>query len=315
MSGLFPRRREGTSGLVALPGWDPRNDWQGFADPAELPRSLDPAEGFIVSANQDVNHLGKLPVATAPMGAWRAERIASLLARNSRVHVGDMIAVQADLHSREADAYLAVLRPLLPDTPNGCLLAAWDRRYDTGSKGATLFERFLRELYREVFGRHGLGEKAVDFLDGSTGVFADFYDAFEKVLLSPVSAWLGGETREATWRRAVERALAAPAVPWGRTRRVMLSHILFGGKMPRFLGFDRGPIELPGGRATPHQGQIYRSAGRVTTFAPSVRQVTDMGSEEVLTALAGGVTDRRFSRWYVSDLKRWLRGEYKRLAP
>jgi penicillin amidase len=33
------------------------------------------------------------------------------------------------------------------------------------------------------------------------------------------------------------------------------------------------------------------------------------------TVLAGGVSDRRFSRWYTSDLRRWLRGEYKRLAP
>ena len=94
-----------------------------------------------------------------------------------------------------------------------------------------------------------------------------------------------------------------------------MSHILFGGKMPRLLGFDRGPITLAGGRATVNQGQIYRSAGRVTSFAPSVRLVTDLGTDEVHTALAGGVSDRRFSRWYVSDLKRWLRGEYKRFTP
>ena len=43
--------------------------------------------------------------------------------------------------------------------------------------------------------------------------------------------------------------------------------------------------------------------------------MSDLGTEEVHTALAGGVSDRRFSRWYVSDLKRWLRGEYKTLTP
>ncbi|MCX7029305.1 MAG: penicillin acylase family protein [Spirochaetes bacterium] len=315
MSGLLPRRRPGASGLVALPGWDPRNDWQGYADPTELPRALNPSEGFLVTANQDLNRLGVLPASTVAMGAWRADRIASQLAKRGKVGVDDMKSIQADLYSTEAEAYLAILRPLLPDTPAGRALAAWDCCYDSASHGATLFERFYRELRREVFGRNGLGEKAVAFLDAETGVFTDFYDSFEKVLLSADSAWFGGEKREAIWRRAAERALAQPAEPWGRSRRVTMSHILFGGKMPRFLGFDRGPIMLPGGRATVHQGQIYRSAGRVTCFAPSIRIITDLGEDEVHTALAGGVTDRRFSRWYVSDLKRWLRGEYKRLTP
>jgi penicillin amidase len=68
-------------------------------------------------------------------------------------------------------------------------------------------------------------------------------------------------------------------------------------------------------RASSIQEQIYRSAGGVTTFAAVIRIVTDLGADKVHTALAGGVTDRQFSRWYVSDLERWLRREYKRLSP
>ena len=36
----------GTSGLVPLPGWDPENDWRGFAAPDDLPRAIDPARGI-----------------------------------------------------------------------------------------------------------------------------------------------------------------------------------------------------------------------------------------------------------------------------
>ena len=32
MSGLMPKRREGISGFVPLPGWEEKNDWQGFED-------------------------------------------------------------------------------------------------------------------------------------------------------------------------------------------------------------------------------------------------------------------------------------------
>jgi penicillin amidase len=91
--------------------------------------------------------------------------------------------------------------------------------------------------------------------------------------------------------------------------------MFFGGKLPRLLGFDRGPITLPGGRATPQQGQIYRNAGRTTSFVPSYRMVTDLAREEVHTALVGGPSDRRWSPFYCSDLARWLKGEYKILRP
>ncbi len=315
MSGRLPRRRPGASGLIPLPGWDPVNDWQGFADPDELPRCLDPEDGFFVTSNQDLNAFGKRPASSVAMGPYRAERIADLLRQRKPAGVADMQAIQLDLYSSQAQEFLTILRPLLPAGPAGQALAGWDCRYEAGSRGAALFERFYRELHREVFGRNGIGERVVAHLDGETGVFADFYHAFDRVLLSGSSAWFGGERREEIWRRAAERAFAAPAEPRGSGRRVTMSHILFGGKMPRFLGFDRGPIELPGGRATVHQGQIYRSAGRVTTFAPSFRLVTDLGTDEVYTALAGGASDRRFSRWYVSDLRRWLHGDYKRLTP
>jgi penicillin amidase len=81
------------------------------------------------------------------------------------------------------------------------------------------------------------------------------------------------------------------------------------------LGFDYGPVELPGNRATVVQGGIFISHDRQTTFTPSWRFLTDLGRDEALTALAGGPSGRRFSRWYTTDVQRWLAGKYKSLAP
>ena len=39
-------------------------DWQGFVDPADMPRALDPAEGFVVAANQAVTPAGVGPFLT-----------------------------------------------------------------------------------------------------------------------------------------------------------------------------------------------------------------------------------------------------------
>ena len=185
--------------------------------------------------------------------------------------------------------------------------------YTADSEGAYLFDRFYRELYIAVFGRDGLGIDAINYMEKHTGLFNDFYLSFDRILLSDHSAWFGGRAREDIYRQAAENALKSPVRKWGDTRKVILKNIVFDGKLPRFLGFDRGPITLIGSLATPHQGQIFESGGRQTTFAPSFRMVIDLGSDEIHTNMAGGPSDRRFSKWYCSDLENWISGKYKKI--
>jgi penicillin amidase len=328
MSGLMPKRRDGISGFVPLPGWKPENDWQGFVDPADLPRCVNPETGYFVTANQDLNEYGKAAPINVVMGPYRSDRIATLLegkpgqtceAAMLGVAPGltceDIYAMHFDVYSTQAAAFMNILKPLLPDTPAARVLKDWDLRYTPDSKGAWAFKQFYKALHQEVFGKNGLGEAVVDFLDGSTGMFNDFYVNFDRILLSSESVWFGGKSREEIYRQAAQTALAQEPKTWGETRQVMLENIFFGGKLPRFLGFDRGPITLIGDLATPHQGQIYESAGRKTTFAPSYRMVTDLATDEIHTNMAGGPSDRRFSKWYCSDLNNWINGRYKTLRP
>jgi penicillin amidase len=314
MSGRMPRRRPGWSGLVPVAGWDPANDWQGFVAPEDLPRAFNPDSGFLATANDDLNHLGRARPITAPMAAYRAERIAALLAARADWTVAAVQAMQMDLFSPQAERFLAVLRPLLPPSENSALLRDWDGRYDADSRGAALFEAFYRALVTEVFGAV-CGGAVMQHLQEETGILADFYGHFDRVLLDADSVWYGAEGQAAVWRRVAAAALTAPAPRWGERQRVVMRHLLFGGRLPAWLGFDHGPIELLGGRATIHQGQVYRSGGRVTTFSPSYRLVTDFAEAAAHTCLAGGPSDRRFSRWYTSGIADWLAGRHKTLRP
>jgi len=144
----------------------------------------------------------------------------------------------------------------------------------------------------------------------STTILADFFHLFDDAILGGDPRWFGGVGRDAVLRQVLERTLAAidPAtVPrWGSTRRVTMTDMFFGGKLPRWLGFDHGPIELAGNRATVVQGGILTAHGRHTTFAPSWRMVTDLGRDEAHTVLAGGPTGSRFSRHRLTDVARWL---------
>lgn len=314
MSGRMPRRREGWNGLLPQPGWDPANDWQGFVSPGELPRAVNPDDGFIATANDDLNQFGQARPINLPMASYRAERIQRLLAEHNNWDVDALRKMQLDVYSTQAERFMNVLRPLLPDSPNGRLLREWDCRYDASSKGAFLFESFYRQLLADVFGAV-CGDDVVRYLIGETGVVADFYGNFDDVLLRDDSAWYRGEAREALWTRAANRALQVEAKPWGSRQRALMKHLILGGRYPLWAGFDRGPLVVIGSRATIHQGQIYKSGGRETSFAPSYRFVTALNEPASHTALAGGPSDRRFSRWYASDLGNWKAGRLKELKP
>lgn len=312
MSGLMPKRREGVSGFVPLPGWEEKNNWQGFEKAEDLPRCYNPESGYFVTTNQNLNEFGKVNPINVSMGPYRSDRISRLLSGKKEITCEYMYKLQHDLFSTQAVSFMKILAPLLPDTKQAKTLKDWDLEYSADSEGAYLFDRFYRELYREVFGKNGFGREAACYLDEHTGIFNDFYINFDRILLSENSLWFGGREREDLYLRAAENALKEPSQKWGDSRKLILKNILFNGKLPRFLGFDRGPVTIIGSLATPHQGQIFESAGRQTSFAPSFRMVTDLSTDDIYTNMAGGPSDRRFSKWYCSDLDNWITGKYKK---
>jgi penicillin amidase len=83
----------------------------------------------------------------------------------------------------------------------------------------------------------------------------------------------------------------------------------------RLLGFRTAEFPLRGCHATPFQGHLLMTAKRESTFAPSYHLVTDMGTDEAWTNLPGGPSESRFSKWYKTDIQRWIDGQYKRMRP
>ena len=315
MSGLMPKRPGDWSGFAPRPGWEGRFEWAGFVDPSLLPRVHNPESGIVVTANQDLNYLGEVDPINAPMGDYRARRIEQLLSARDDHDVESFRAIQLDTYSIQAAEFMEILEPLLRAGPIADALRTWDYRYDLDSTGATAFEIFYGALLLEMFGP-GCGAPVVEHLLDATGIFIDFYQNFDRVLCAESSPWLGERARDEVWRSALERVAARVPEPWGERNRISLTNIFFGGKLPSFLGFDPGPIPIRGGRATPHQGQIYRAGDRLTSFAPSLRLVADMSTDVLHTAMCGGPSDRRFSKWYKSGVRGWLAGELKvRNAP
>jgi penicillin amidase len=147
--GFAPVRKQG-DGLLPLPG-DGRYDWTGMRNFATMPSEYNPAKGWFASANQN-NLPANTPRDRIPAFSfrdpYRYERIADVLASQSRHGIADSVALQYDTLSTPARQFLA----LLPRRPSAAarqavdMLRGWDARIDADSAPAALFEIAWREL-------------------------------------------------------------------------------------------------------------------------------------------------------------------------
>ena len=315
-SGLLPDRLH--SGLHPVPAWEEKWHWRGLVPSDRLHSVLNPPEGFLATANDDHNPPAGPLAINLPMGSYRADRIRALLGECSTCTAGDMERIQTDLYSLQAERYMEILRPLLPDSFAGRLLGGWDFRYDRASRGATVFETVYHALLEEVFGKGLFGEEVWASVVTSTAILADYYHLFDNILLGDDPSWFGDEGKDGMISRVLGAALTEVSLeaitPWGKRQQIVMKNIFFDGRLPLWLGFDHGPIELEGNRATVVQGGVFTSHNRQTTFTPSWRFITDLAEDRARTALAGGPSARRFSKWYTTDVQRWLDGRYKTLT-
>ncbi|MBM4000839.1 MAG: penicillin acylase family protein [Planctomycetes bacterium] len=316
-SGRFPVRSQGYSGLTPIPAWDRANHWRGWLDPSALPSVIDPAKGFVATANEEQTAADGTVLVTQPAADYRLRRIRERLESFADADVRDMQAMQYDVVSPHADEILGILLPELPDGPVKRKLELWDRSFRPELDEPTLFFRFYLAVMMELLGHErAIGWRRMLFLCSRSGYSLMVLTAADRLLRRAASRWWRGESKQALVRRAAERAVARPLQRWSDVNHFRFTDRFFGGRRAgRFLGFDSRRLPMPGCHATLFHGHVLRTATRETTFAPSYHFVTDMSVDEAWTNLPGGPSENRFSKWYRSDIPRWLAGEYKRLAP
>jgi penicillin G amidase len=316
-SGRLPKRVH--LGLYPLEGWDPDNDWDGVHDPDALAHINNPPEGFLVTANEDRNQVGKPLSINLCMADYRAQRITRLLQKKRKHNLQDMQMIQRDLYSIQAERFMVILKSEIPDTPVGKILKDWDLRYNKESQGAYIFETIVADIMRHVFGKGMFGLEAWDLIKSETSSIVDFFTIFDRIMLDPdlehSSLWYGLEDRQVLFagimKESLEKLEGSKIPAWGDVRQIMMKNLFFDGILPQFMGFDYGPIMIEGNRATVVQGSMYEMPGKESAFCPSYRYITDLGTQEIHTVLAGGPSDRRFSKHYKTDIENWLNFKYK----
>jgi penicillin amidase len=315
-SGWHPRRGGGYSGLTPIPAWDDRNHWQGRWSSELLPRIYDPPEGFVASANEDINPPGGPQFGTLAVPNYRWRRISERLAALPQAMIDDMQRLQYDVVSVQARDLLSVFLPAMAEGAIKDRLAAWDCSYPPASYEATLFSNLYRNVLLEIFGQEqGIGWRRMLYLTTRVGFSTMVLTCIDDLLAKSTSLWWQGRDKQQLIRSAAARLSSDPDVPWSVTNGFSFtSRFVEGGFVGRALGYSTGEMAMPGNHSTPFQGHLLKSSRRVVTFAPSYHFVTDLGCDEAWTNLPGGPSESPMSGLYKNDIDNWREGKYKRLT-
>ncbi len=326
-TGRYPVRPDGARGDRFFDGSTRASDWTGYITPSGAPQSINPAQGFLASANQQPAHPADLP---AYLGSdwpapWRALHINALLRRNDRVTVDAMRAYQTDPGNARADTLVprllrasrAVMAAGAGDSALAravALLDEWDRRFTPDNTRAALFEAILRDLGRLLW-----DELAVDPADGDASTVPTRFLALppEHVLVAllddPGSIWWDRaatpqrESRDSIVATAMRTGLAALEADRGpmedggwRWEGIRVANIWHPLRIPALSALG---LPVQGGRES-----LNPSSGNGVHGA-SWRLVAELGPEVVGFGIyPGGQSANPVSPFYRDRLERWRTG-------
>lgn len=313
VAGRVPARPN-WDGLMPVPG-DGRYEWDGFLPSEALPRIVDPAAGFIATANE-MNLPADYPVeARKPGFEWqndaRKMRIAEVLTANRKSTIADSEALQNDPTNVLARRVVPLLAPLAADPLLGRdvrLLQRWDGRATANSAAAALFETWLvKHLGRATVAE--LVPEAAKSIIG-TGELGAIVDRLT-----------GGLTPEAQLRilrtsllAAAEEVAAALGADrskwaWGKLHHVRLEHALQGVAGDRL---DLSTARMPGaGSYLTPLAAGWRAADHRRSTGASFRMVLDVGNWDASRVINGaGQSGDPTSPHYRDHFTLWATGRY-----
>jgi penicillin amidase len=321
-----------SDGTWPRPGWDSAYDWQGTVDPATMPSVLDPAEGFIVAANQAVAPAGAGPYLTSDWDyGFRSQRIRTLLeeqiAAGTPFTVDDMERIQGDTDNPFARLLVPVLleQRLTTGFERGGqdLLRDWDYSQDADSPAAAYFSAVWAEMLALTFDDELSEEAAADGSDRWLEVVRTRLD-------DPMSSWWDDrrtanvvETRDSILQQALVNARSELTVRlgsdpsdwrWGSLHTLDLEHPVLGGEsVPGIVrGFVNPPtLEMSGGAAIVDATSWDASTGSFeVTAGPSMRAVVDLADLDASTwVVVTGTSGHPASSHYEDQLSTWAAGD------
>ncbi len=316
-------------GLVPSPGWEARYDWASFLDPQLTPRELDPARGWIATANQRIHGPDYPHYLTSEWTLpYRMQRIEQLLDAKPRHSLASLREIQADEVSLATQRLLPFIRKARSAHALASAaqqqLAGFDGTMAADRAAPLIFWAWVRQLAQRVFA-DDLG--AAMWAASSRG----FRDALEGVLERDDAYWCNdrstpaAETCAAQIDAAFSDALAELQAAhgadvtqwrWGRAHAMRAEHRPFSRIKALAPWFElRTPVG--GDNYTINASRVTLKPDTTTAelylneHGPSMRALYDLGDRSQSRFMhSSGQSGIVFSPLYRSFVERWARVEY-----
>jgi penicillin G amidase len=306
-------RRPNWDGLLPVPG-DGRYEWAGFLAPEDLPRAINPARGFVATANE-MNLPPDYPYAERKINfEWaegsRAARIHAVLDGQPTHTREQSMALQCDSFSIPAQRLCRLLADLPIDETASALLQGWDYRLERNSAAAALCEvwwsKHVKPALLDRVGTDPVVRKLL--VPGDTDTLLAW--------LERPGAGLDASGRDALMQETLAAAVATCRTLLGEDSSRWRWGTLHHGYFPHPLStlspglHDVGPLPKGGSGATPMAAGYRLSDFRVTAGA-SFRMVCDVGNwDESRTMNAPGQSGDPASPHYDDLAPLWAAEEY-----
>ncbi len=322
--GDIPIRSRG-DGRWPVRGWDGKHEWKGYVPFQTLPNELNPREGFIVAANNQVvgSKYPYLLGADAAVG-YRSERIRDLLTSKDRLSVRDMTRFQTDTYSANAERLVPYLVDISLDSrfarQGQETLRGWDYRQTADSAAAAYFSVVWRNVLELTFHDELPRDQWPDGGERWVNVMRTIID-------KPNSHWWDNlatptlvERRDDVLRDAQIRARdeltrirsrEVSGWEWGRLHRLMLVNPTLGDSGVGLVNrlFNRGPVQVGGGGGLVNATAWNAAEGYDVTAVPSMRMVVDLADlDRSRWIQLSGNSGHAYHEHYADQLPLWAEG-------
>ncbi|MFN8616460.1 MAG: penicillin acylase family protein [Dehalococcoidia bacterium] len=324
--GELPIRASKAARRLPVPGWTGEHEWMGAVPFEQLPRAINPPEGFVSTANQRVIP-GDEPYISAYFASpARADRLVELLGNGDTLSPVEIAGFQDDQVSRPARkwcAFLAKHGPFTGDAERArTMLAVFDGDLQPGRPEPLLYAFFRRALMRELFAPVA-GEATWDWLTTDPnpglgriagGLIAEYVAHLEDGIEPPAGrSWpeVLAAALERGWAQATAFAEADPATwRWGDRHATGSKHPLSAVFPDANLDPPRVPI---GGDGDTLKNATYGLSGKNDFVLASVsvyRQVIDFAHpDDASYIVPGGASGDPRSPHFADQLGRWANCE------
>ena len=329
--GKLPIRAEGLVGDLPIPGWLSENDWQGFVPFEELPYTINPSSGYIITANQSVHPEQPWPNYYAR--GYRAEAIERVINQyiSEKISVDDMEAMQINNFDYSA-AYILpyVFNNVYVDSKILTAMKEWaisETKFEMNkdSSGAAawavFYKNFAEQTFEELVVTDNLGNE-ISLQPGNSDSTSEI---FRTLLKDPNHIlWDDINTpRKENLTDILERALLLADEriielfdtddydkwSWGELHTITYPTNLLGEAGISILTnlVNIGPVESGGSSFAINSTDWGFGEDFTIGSYPSMRMVVDLSNfDNSRTILPSGQSGHVMSKYYDDQVENWI---------